>query len=275
MNFYIDKQFHNIYCVIYIMNCYSTKGCDTLLNIIICEDNKEQRNKIEKYIKECIETNQYDCTIVKSTNNPFEVIDYAKKHVNDTNVYFFDIDLRNDINGIEAAAEIRQEDVNCYFIFITGHTEYSMMTFEYKLKALDYINKADFENLQRRIEECLKTVYTEYTKIIENRIREEEVYVVKSGTRVFNIPLKDILYLETVSNHKVKLHSVSSDIEYYGNLKEAMDNLNAKDFFRIHKAYIINLRHVDEFDYKEMYARMDNGDKCLLSRRYSKELVKR
>jgi two-component system, LytTR family, response regulator AgrA len=246
-----------------------------LLNIIICEDNKEQRMKIEAYIKASIDENQYDCKIVKSTNNPFEVIEYSKSHIDDANVYFFDVDLKDKINGIEAAAEIRKVDINCYFIFITGHSEYSMMTFEYKLKALDYIDKADFENLNNRINECLETVTREHRKIVDNNQRAGELLTIKSGTRVYNVPLKDVIYIETISSHKVKLHSLNSDIEYYALLKDVMEDLCERDFCRIHKAYIVNIKHVEEFNYKEMYALMDNGDHCQLSRKYAKELIKK
>lgn len=230
---------------------------------------------IEGYINESIDKNKFQCEIVKSTNSPFEVIEYAKNHVNSTNVYFFDIDLNDEINGIEAAAEIRQEDINCYFIFITGHNEYSMMTFEYKLKALDYIDKGDFSNIRNRVDECIKTVYREYEKLSLGSKKDNESFIIKSGTRVFNIPLKDILYFETVANHKVKMHSASSEIEYYGSLKDVMNNLNEELFYRIHKAFIVNLKHVKEFNYKEMCAVMDNGDRCLISRRYSKGLIKK
>jgi two-component system, LytTR family, response regulator AgrA len=246
-----------------------------LLNIIICEDNKEQRIKIETYIKASIEENRYECKIVKTTNNPFEVIEYSKSHIDDTNVYFFDIDLKDEINGIEAAAEIRKVDINCYFIFITGHSEYSMMTFEYKLKALDYIDKANFQNLNKKINECLETVYREYQKITNDNKNVGELLIIKSGTRLFNVPLKDVIYIETVSSHKVKLHSVSSDIEYYGLLKDVMETLDEKDFCRVHKAFIVNIKHVEEFNYKEMYALMDNGDHCQLSRKYAKGLIKK
>lgn len=246
-----------------------------MLNIIICEDNKEQRMKIEAHINASIEDNQYPCKIVKATNNPFDVIEYSKSHLEDTNVYFFDVDLKDEINGIEAAAEIRKVDINCYFIFITGHSEYSMMTFEYKLKALDYIDKADFENLRNKINECLETVYREYQKIINDNKKVGELLTIKSGTRIYNIPLKDVIYFETISSHKVKLHSVSSDIEYYALLKDVMEALCEKDFCRVHKAFIVNLKHVEEFNYKEMYVLMDNGDYCQLSRKYAKELIKR
>lgn len=246
-----------------------------MLNIVICEDNKAQRLKIENYINESIKKNNFECEIVKSTNNPFEVIEYAKKNINDLNVYFFDIDLKNEINGIEAAAQIRQEDVNCYFIFITGHNEYSMMTFEYKLQALDYIDKSDFLNLYNKIDNCIKTVYGEYLKSNNFDKETEEFVTIKSGTRMFKLPYTEILYFETISNHKVRVHTITSYIEYYGNLIETMNNLNSKFFYRVHKAFIINLTHVEELNTKDMYALMGNGDKCTLSKRYARDLIKR
>ena len=246
-----------------------------MLNVIICEDNEIERNKIESYINNSIKKNRYDCKIVKITDNPMEVVEFAKTHTDDINVYFFDVDLNSDINGIEAARLIREEDINCYFIFITGHIELSMMTFQYKLKALDYLNKGDFPRLKLKIDECIKTVYEEYLKISDANKAIGQIISIKSGSRHFNIPARDILYFETIADHKIKVHTISNNIEYYGLMKDIIIKLNEDDFYRVHKSYIVNLKHINEIDYKDMYVVMDNGDVCNLSRNYAKGLAER
>lgn len=250
------------------------KGGLGLLNVIICEDNEIERSRIESYIKNSIKNNRYDCKIVKVTHNPMEVVEFAKAHTEDTNVYFLDVDLNSDINGIEAARLIREVDINCYFIFITGHIELSMMTFQYKLKALDYLNKGDFPRLKVKIDECIKVVYEEYLKINDTNKAIGQIISIKSGSRHFNIQVRDILYFETIADHKIKVHTITNNIEYYGLMKDII-KLSEDDFYRVHKSYIVNLKHMSEVNYKDMYVRMDNGDYCNLARNYAKGLAKK
>lgn len=245
-----------------------------MLNILVCEDNIEQRKRIGKHIINAINKLELECEIVMETNNPHEVIKYAQNNSDKLNLYFMDVDLKNDIDGIEAAKEIRMNDVNCNFIFITGHMEKALLTFSYKLKALDYIDKLDFQNLETKIEENISSAYDEAIKRLVINKNNDEILTIKSGVRSYNIPIREIIYFETLNAHKIKVHTISTCLEFYGTLNEIMEKLPNDQFNRCYKAFIINLTHIKEFNFKECYVIMDNEDKCSLSRKYIKEASK-
>lgn len=136
-------------------------------------------------------------------------------------------------------------------------------------------NKGDFPRLKLKIDECIKTVYEEYLKINNANKTIGQIISIKSGSSHFNIPTRDILYFETIADHKIKVHTTSNNIEYYGLMKDIIIKLNEDDFYRVHRSYIVNLKHINEVNYKGMYVIVDNGDYCNLSRNYAKGLTKR
>lgn len=242
-----------------------------MLNIVVCEDNIEQRKRITGCVNRVINRLQCEGRIVLETNNPHEVIHYALAHTEVFNLYIMDVDLRNDVNGLEAAKEIRNVDVECNFIFITGHMEKAMLCFSYKIKALDFIDKLNSLSLEEKIEENLKIVLEESTKR-NTSTASYEVMTIKSGVRSFNIPLHEIICFETLSAHKIKVHTMAKTLEFYDTMGNILQRLPAEFFHRCHKSYIINLRHAKEFNFKESMVIMDNDLQCSLSRDYIKQL---
>lgn len=246
-----------------------------MLNIIVCEDNIIDRNRIVNFIKHSINKNSFDdCNIVFSTDSVIEVIDYAKNHIDDNNVYFLNIDFNTNINIFEAARSIRQDDINCNFVFITDALEIPAITFKYKLKVLDFITKKDSCNMESKINECVEAIYLEYQKRKQISYKEAQILTIKTKNRQYNISSNDILYFETTSYHKVIVHTVFKSIEYYGMLKDILSTLDTEIFKRIHKSYIININQIKEIDKRNMQVIMNNNHFCNLSRTISKDLIK-
>ncbi len=58
--------------------------------------------------------------------------------------------------------------------------------------------------------------------------------------------MEDIQYAE-VYNRKIILHRADGDVEYYGRMAE-LEKMAGEDFFRTHRAYLVNLKHVVRYD---------------------------
>ena len=111
-----------------------------MLKAFICEDNKNQREKLTKIIEDIILIENYDMDLGLSTSDPYELINSITGTTN-TGIYFLDVDLHSDINGIQLAEKIREHDPRGFIVFITTHAEMSYLTFIYKVEAMDYIIK--------------------------------------------------------------------------------------------------------------------------------------
>ncbi len=80
-----------------------------MLNIFVCEDNDIQRQAIVQIIQNTVLIEELDMQLVLDTENPYELLDEIRNSQN-TGVYFLDIDLNSDMNGMKLAQQIRLFD---------------------------------------------------------------------------------------------------------------------------------------------------------------------
>ena len=76
------------------------------------------------------------------------------KEEKDTGIFFLDVDLNHEMNGIALASKIREYQPRCFIIFVTTHSEMSFMTFSYKVEAMDYVIKDYFQEVKNRVHQC-------------------------------------------------------------------------------------------------------------------------
>lgn len=242
-----------------------------MLRVHICEDEKEQREHIRMLIKDIIEWEQLDMKLGVVTEQPDELIEQVKKEKTN-GIFFLDVDLQNQINGLELAKLIREYQPRCYIIFVTTHSEMSYMTFMYKVEAMDYIIKDNFQDLKNRIYQCL--VHAQELEIQNESHGLPSKFSVKVGSKKMEISYDDILFFEAnTGSHKIILHTKNSVIEFNGKLKEVETKLNDV-FYRCHRGYIVNTKMIVEVDEKENLVRLLGGEECPISVRLGKALKK-
>ena len=76
--------------------------------------------------------------------------------------------------------------------------------------------------------------------------------------------LDDIVYAE-VFNRKIVIHTTTDDIEYYGKMSELQD-MAGENFFRPHRAYLINMRYVERYDSSHIY--LEKGPVTMAKQNY-------
>jgi len=240
-----------------------------MVPIFICENDPIQRNRLEDIIKKYTMIEDYDMTIILSTANPYDILDYLDSNENTRGAYFLDVDLGQDINGIQLGAEIRRKDVFSRIVFVTTHSELMSLTFTYKVEAMDYIVKDEPENIQSKVRGCLKQINDYY---ISETTKEEDRIKLKINNQIRVFTLKDIMFFETTEvSHKIKLHLTNNRVELYGNLGELEAFSNS--FIRVHKSYLINKDNIASIDKKKREVTMVNGEVTLISVRKVKLLI--
>lgn len=241
-----------------------------MLNIYLCEDNAGQRALAADYIKKTILIEDFDLQFVCSTANPHEII-HCLRTQSQTGLYFLDIDLGSDLNGLTLAQEIRKYDPRGFIVFVTTHSEMCYMTFTYKVEAMDFILKDDQKALQNRIHQCIINAYSKYSSSNNNTKTD---FLVKMSDKECRIAYNDILYFETSQTpHKVLLHTVNSIMEFQGKLKDILAVLDER-FTLCHRSFLINKNHIKEIDLKDHTVTMSNNDLCVVSTKMMKMLTK-
>ena len=239
-----------------------------MLNIFVCEDNTAQRQIIVQTIQNTVLIEELDMQLVSDAEEPYMLLEKVKTSQN-TGIYFLDIDLNSNMNGMKLAQQIRLFDPRGFIIFITAHSELSYMTFQYRVEAMDFILKDNPAEAKVKIRECLLKAMERYTL---QTSRTHKVYTIEVGGRKISVDYDDILFFETSINiHKVILHAKDRQIEFPSTLKELTGILDS-NFVRCHRAFLVNKNNIKEIDTKNRIIHFANGETCLMSTRMMKVL---
>ncbi|MGN0484124.1 MAG: LytR/AlgR family response regulator transcription factor [Lachnospiraceae bacterium] len=243
-----------------------------MLNIYLCEDNEKQREMAAKIIENIVLIEECDLKFLCQTADPYEVLRVAETQ-SDPGIYFLDIDLNAEINGLQLAQRLRKMDPRGFIVFLTALAGMATMTFTYRVEALDYIIKDQMDDsgaMKSRIHDCILEAYKRYTS---PQNQSQPTFTIKTADREHCIALDDILYIETAETlHHLLLHTTTSIIEFSGKMKEVEAQLG-ENFFRCHRSFLVNCSHVKEIDVKENLIYLDSGDTCLSTRKLIRAFV--
>ncbi len=93
--------------------------------------------------------------------------------------------------------------------------------------------------------------------------------------KTMNIATSDIIHLEGHSNYTLFYFVNGKTLLVSKTMKDYMHNLD-EHFVRIHKKFVINLRHLIQFDLKEeMTVLLKDGRRVAISRRRKKEFLEK
>lgn len=240
------------------------------MKVIICEDNPKQLKNITETINRHLLFKEEDIRVVLATSDPYEIIEYIKKN-NDSEdtLFFFDIDLNSDINGIDLASKVKQYDKRNKIVFITTHEEVMDLVFKYKIEALDFIVKSTPEQILDRIAECISIAYERFNEEDE---KKTDLISIKSKKKIIRLDPDDIIYFESSQEaHRITAHLINRSIQFYGKIKGLTD-LN-KDFFQCHQSFVVNRTKIRSYNTSEKVLIMENGDLCIVSVRKHKEVT--
>ncbi len=239
-----------------------------MLNIFVCEDNDVQRQTIVKIIQNTVLIEELDMQLVLDAGDPYVLLEKVKASQN-TGIYFLDIDLSSNMNGMKLAQQIRLYDPRGFIIFITAHSELSYMTFQYRVEAMDFVLKDNPAEAKVKIRECLLNAMERYTLQTN---KTHKVYTLQAGGRKICVDYDDILFFETSGNiHKVILHAKDRQIEFSGTIKDLTGTLDG-NFVRCHRSFLVNKSNIKEVDAKNRIIYFTNGETCLMSTRMMKGL---
>jgi len=251
-----------------------------MLHIFVCDDNLRQREQIGKVIQNhLLIAGIADMDLAFIADSPDALLAYLDEHPNDSaqsdcGLYFLDVDLAAEINGIQLAAKIREREPFARIVFITSHAELSHLTFRYKVEAMDYITKDFPEEVIRRVKDCIDTAYARYLSVnTSSRPGSPSGFPLPVGDSIRMIPVNEIMFFEAhpSAEHRLILHTEKSRFEFRGSLKKVAESI--PDFYGCHRSYLVNVKNIKNIDTSQRTAEMVNGETVLISTRKMKELL--
>lgn len=212
--------------------------------------------KAREVLKILLEDHCPEVTEISSAPNLLEGVALIKSELPD--LVFLDIEMPQH-SGLEITEFIDKDHFNFEIIFTTAYSDYAIQAFQ--LNAIDYLLKPLRpeklkQALKRVIELRGKTQLTERLLELKNSFKEANFSKIA-------LPYSDgIKFVEFDNIIAIKADGMYTDFHLVGKekivvskpLKHFTDILDSlKTFYKPHRSYLINLRHIKE------YVRKDGG----------------
>lgn len=224
-------------------------GDEDMINIAICEDDIVFRKLIYNEMNRFLNAIGIDGQI-KSYSNGQDLL--QQKNIYNFDIYLFDIEIGED-DGIDMAKQIRINDNNAIFIFITNKNERVYEVFN--LDTFGFVRKSNLKKelpvLMSRLKEKLSGYINKYQIKCEN------------GNRY--ITLNEIYYIERVSGNiyiHTKEENITTRYRYMTELPFEIINDVMKEVYR---GIVVNFNHISHINNNDII--MTNGEKVPISRR--------
>jgi len=191
---------------------------------------------------------------------------------------FLDVQMPG-MDGFEVVQNVGVEALPAV-VFVTAYDKYALQAFD--VNAVDYLLKPfDKERFQKAFQRARLQIQRKSAATINEKLeallesmrpqnRYLERLVVKSGGRIFFLPVSEIDWIESADNY-VNLHSGRESHLIRETLTSLETKLNTEEFLRIRHSAIVNVKKIRELHplFKGEYEIvLQNGVKLTSSRRY-------
>lgn len=204
-----------------------------MMNIILCEDDPLYRKSLCTKINAWMRTSKVvdvDVQVFRSSEDLLEEWNAGMR----AHLLLLDIEIPNELNGMELAKIIRKTDLDVPIVFITNYDDYVYQG--YVIRALRYIKKPVIES---DLFPCLDIAYHHYSLL-----HQERSVLSVPGKEVV-LRYAEILYIEAHSpNICIFTLNLESPICIRYRLSQICDLLPDTLFAPCHRSYIVNLSQI-------------------------------
>ncbi|QDF29664.1 LytR/AlgR family response regulator transcription factor [Halarcobacter anaerophilus] len=190
------------------------------MKTLIVDDEKLALSRLKRLL------NDEKITDIVECNNPIEAIKEAAK--NRFDIAFLDISMPQ-MDGLELANTLLQINPNIFIIFQTAYEEHALKAFS--SGGIDYLLKPiSKETVKKSLQKVFK-----YAKMENNK-----KIIAKRGNKIYLINIEDIYYIKADLD-EVIIRIKEADAYLRKKIGDMEELLKDKNFFRIHRSYIINI----------------------------------
>ena len=222
------------------------------MTCIAIDDEPKALEVIERYCQ------KISLASLKATfREPLKAIEFLNGEKVD--LIFLDINMP-DISGMQLLQTLSPRPL---IIFTTAYSQYAVESYE--LNALDYLLKpVTFERFLMAINKAAAALSSKNT----TGPNEDAAVFIKSGPQTYRVKVSEILYLEKNGNY-ITVHLKDGNILIRENMGDIFDLVPAADFIRVHKSYVVGIRHISMIEVHQLIV---SGEKIPIGSTYRDSL---
>ena len=224
------------------------------MNIAVCDDSAMDREMVCSLLSEVFEREEMQpVPNVSSYETGLVLLDDVRDGA------WFDLVLLDiymeDHLGIDVARKLREIGFAGSIVFLTASSDFAIDG--YDVGAQGYILKpASLEKLADVIGRVMRGI-------------REQTYPIKQRGSVHRVPLREILYIESINNRCILHRCGGQTYNIYKRLDEIESELPDKRFLRCSQSFIVNMDYIIKVD-RSFY--LSTGDIVLIRQRSLKAM---
>lgn len=229
------------------------------IRCLIVDDEPLALDVLESYLAD-----DSELELVGRAENALEAAEILRKHKVD--IIFLDIHMP-EIDGISFFKSLTNPPL---IIFTTAYSEYAITGFE--LNALDYLLKPiSPERFAQAVGKAREYFSIRNQAQVGNPEIEEDSIFIKANQKQQKVSFSNILYVEAFADY-VKIFTPEKRLVTLQTMKNMEQKLPTDRFCRIHRSFIVGLKHVSSFSSTEVEV---NGQKLPVGKNYREAFMKR
>jgi DNA-binding LytR/AlgR family response regulator len=223
-----------------------------MMTCIAIDDEPKALEVIERYCQ------KISLVTLKATfREPIRALEFLNRERVD--LIFLDINMP-DITGMQLLQTLSPRPL---IVFTTAYSQYAVESYE--LNALDYLLKpVTFERFLMAINKAAAALSPKNPAGMD----EDGAVFIKSGPQTHRVKVSEILYLEKNGNY-ITVHRKDGHILIRENMGDIFNLLPAADFIRVHKSYVVAIRHISMIEVHQLIV---NGEKIPIGSTYRDSL---
>lgn len=201
------------------------------MNIVICDDEKFFREKLQMVIEKYMSLYGISIQIQSYESG----LCFLKECcIANQDVIFLDVRMQ-EMDGLDVAKVIRKKGLKTFIIYVSSYVEYAVSGYE--VDALRYILKGD--GFERSVWESLDVV-------MEKIRMRDQIEIFSFQGKENAIQLRDLEYVES-KRHKLYFHMIEKNkiYEAYDKLDNVEGRIQEYGFIRVHQSYLVNKEYVE------------------------------
>lgn len=243
------------------------------INVLVVEDESIVSKDIQQSLK------KLGYNVVGSASTGEKAIELAGSEHPD--IVLMDIMLKGEMNGIEAANEIKNK-YEIPVIFLTAYADEATLSkakvsqpYGYVLKPfkeIDLHTTIEMATYKHQKEQEIVKERDLLYSLAENKENKDFIFV-KSNSKLVKLKNDEIYFIEALKDYVV-IHTDGARYTIHSTMKDIDAKMSDEEFLRVHRSYIVRLDKIATIEYPNLT--LEKIDKTIpIGGSYKEELTRR